>query len=280
MRKLLLSTISLALIAGSFTSCKKGEEDPFLSFRSRDARITGTWELSEHTSTRTTTTMETTSNDVNSNSNVFEETEVMSETYNGSNWTTTTSIESTENDTESNYSIASQSFESETTETEIESVTTDVKSVTLTISIYKDNTYKVERTQTDVSYSMDQTTKINGTGFTSESDTTYSPADVNNSTYDEGEWYWFDSRKKKIAISAGPLSGHILQLKNKELIITENYTDGDNNTDHTQDMFLTHNDNDPGEEQSGVETVESNVTVTYEKKQIWTKTDKTSKRED
>lgn len=36
-------------------SCKKGENDPFLSLRSRDARITGVWILSEYTRVSTDT---------------------------------------------------------------------------------------------------------------------------------------------------------------------------------------------------------------------------------
>lgn len=34
------------IIAGSLTGCKKGSEDPFLSLRSRKARLTGVWNLS------------------------------------------------------------------------------------------------------------------------------------------------------------------------------------------------------------------------------------------
>jgi hypothetical protein len=34
--------------------CKKGENDPLLSMRSRDARITGNWELTSYERTRTT----------------------------------------------------------------------------------------------------------------------------------------------------------------------------------------------------------------------------------
>lgn len=45
-----MKTIKLVAIAAigvlSLQSCKKGDNDPFLSLKSRDARITGTWELS------------------------------------------------------------------------------------------------------------------------------------------------------------------------------------------------------------------------------------------
>ena len=41
MKKLLIMTLALGMLAG----CKKGENDPGISFRSRDARIVGEWEM-------------------------------------------------------------------------------------------------------------------------------------------------------------------------------------------------------------------------------------------
>lgn len=41
----LLSTILLASIAISFQSCKRGENDPFISFKSRTERLAGEWKL-------------------------------------------------------------------------------------------------------------------------------------------------------------------------------------------------------------------------------------------
>lgn len=41
-----LMVISISLLS----SCKKGEDDPFLSLTSRDKRITGTWECTEYIS--------------------------------------------------------------------------------------------------------------------------------------------------------------------------------------------------------------------------------------
>jgi hypothetical protein len=45
MKRLLI----LSLVFLSLASCRKGEDDPFLSFRSRDARVTQKWEVSEFT---------------------------------------------------------------------------------------------------------------------------------------------------------------------------------------------------------------------------------------
>ena len=48
-------SIAIIFLIGilAFNSCKKGENDPFISLRSRDARITGTWNLTGYTKTQT-----------------------------------------------------------------------------------------------------------------------------------------------------------------------------------------------------------------------------------
>lgn len=50
MKKLkFLQLIILVAIIGLLTECKKGEDDPFLSLRSRKARITGDWKMKSGT---------------------------------------------------------------------------------------------------------------------------------------------------------------------------------------------------------------------------------------
>lgn len=60
--------ISFALIAiiglTTITGCKKGENDPFLSLKSRKARISGEWKLSAGTLTDTYTSGGTTNTDI------------------------------------------------------------------------------------------------------------------------------------------------------------------------------------------------------------------------
>ncbi|MCH8903668.1 MAG: hypothetical protein IIA45_07125 [Bacteroidetes bacterium] len=55
--KNLLSKLGLVLIIGiiAISGCKKGENDPFLSLKSRDARITGIWKLVDQRIIRTYT---------------------------------------------------------------------------------------------------------------------------------------------------------------------------------------------------------------------------------
>lgn len=48
MKNSILKISFLFIMAASiFQGCKKGEDDPFISLRSRDARLSGTWELSK-----------------------------------------------------------------------------------------------------------------------------------------------------------------------------------------------------------------------------------------
>jgi hypothetical protein len=45
MRKIFIPLFSIFIITLSLTSCKKGENDPFISFQSRKARLIGEWKV-------------------------------------------------------------------------------------------------------------------------------------------------------------------------------------------------------------------------------------------
>ena len=69
MKKLFTSALLLIMAVSFLNSCKKGENDPFLSLRSRDARVTGVWNLSEYTRTTSNTFNGTTVTDTYSIAN-------------------------------------------------------------------------------------------------------------------------------------------------------------------------------------------------------------------
>ncbi len=60
MKKFLIFIIVIALVAPFFTACKKGEDDPFLTIKSRNARLIGEWEMVDYNETSITTTSNTT----------------------------------------------------------------------------------------------------------------------------------------------------------------------------------------------------------------------------
>lgn len=47
MKKTLLIALSGLMLTGAMTSCKKGENDPFLSLKSRKARVAGEWTVTK-----------------------------------------------------------------------------------------------------------------------------------------------------------------------------------------------------------------------------------------
>ena len=49
-KSVVLSAIVLSIISSGFVGCKKGDKDPFISLRSRKARVVGDWKVSKYTS--------------------------------------------------------------------------------------------------------------------------------------------------------------------------------------------------------------------------------------
>ena len=49
MKKTTLIFLSAILLTGTFVACKKGDNDPFLSLRSRKDRLSGLWTVKEET---------------------------------------------------------------------------------------------------------------------------------------------------------------------------------------------------------------------------------------
>lgn len=163
MKKTILFVFTVIAVMLTFNGCKKGENDPFLSLKSRNARITATWKLSKqeykkivtHKTGGTTVIKTTTRN------------------FDGSLMTVTTSIGTTSNP---------YSWE---------------------ITIEKDGTYSM--TKIEAGYKTEQT----------------------------GNWWWLDDKnnKARIVFDIDNESYKIDQLKSKELILTQDYTDKDTNSD-------------------------------------------------
>ncbi len=119
MKKIILSSILFASLSIVISSCKKGEEDPFLSLRSRKARICGDWDV---------TSIERSTSYVDSNSPTYSTTSTSS--YNGSAQTTTSS----------------------TTSSGVTLTNTSTSSFITKYIIEKDNTYTLTITSTDGTY--------------------------------------------------------------------------------------------------------------------------------
>lgn len=145
--------------------CRKGENDPLVSLRTRDARVTGEWKLVEYESTRTEF--------LSAGSITF--TEVRTTSYDGTTWTTT-------NPGETNSFLYSRN-----------------------LVIEKDGTY------------------------------IYSETSDGDFVEENGRWSWLsDAKKKRRILLDNEGVFYIDQLKNSEMIFTEeyeeSYTDADGET--------------------------------------------------
>lgn len=117
MKKLLVLSIGALALVANLSSCKKGENDPFLSLKSRKARLTGEW---------TVTKIEGTSSDKNSSFPLADVTSTT--TYDGTTeTTTTTTVMGTDTDTET-YTLSFVFDKDGTyTQTKVEGTTTEVE---------------------------------------------------------------------------------------------------------------------------------------------------------
>lgn len=182
-----------------FESCRKGEEDPFLSLRSRDKRITGTWVLkSVDWSTVNTNTISDTSSTV-----ITKVTD--KKTFDGSNLITST--------------LTTIELAGVTTN----SVSESENAYSVEVIINKDNTYTYTETKTESKKCSGSTSDCTPVLISQPDATKKNGA---------GTWYWGNSKDQKIDVwTAVPyFYGKIKGLKNKELIISGVTDEGNSNT--------------------------------------------------
>jgi len=277
MKKSIVYFAALIIVIPGLNSCKRGEEDP-VSMRSRDSRVTGTWTLKTSEEVTTENSTKITTNTVNGDVQTETTREVWKNSIAGGAKTVLWS-----KDYENNKRYKSWDGSIHKSETDVSirlDETTDTKSHTVVISIYKDNTY--DATLTD-GYNTKKTLASgsdNGVPIV-KTDTT-DVEEIGNSRVwtDEGEWFWLDAKKDKIIIVAGPLNGYLLRLANDEIIISEFSDTKDDDVEVKKTLINTYNSASGFDLKEGNETVEVKMTQVKTKNQVWQKTDKESDRED
>ncbi len=265
--------LAVAIFSATFiTSCKKGEDDPFISFRSRDGRIIGVWIMKNKTYTNKSQTVDKTTNNVNSDVYNTDETTTTTETFDGTTYTQKTTSDNKYNSTQTTYDWVTSSFTTATSDSKSVNTTTDTYTYSVEVEIKDDHTYTATYTKTNLSHKTSNSQTNNGTTTTTETDTTYSPQSTKTWT-EEGNWYWLDSNDDKVYIQAGPLSGVLKRLSNKEVVVEYIDNNNTNKTDYAKGEFYTYDDtNDPYKTKSGIETkittdtYESSDLVTWEAK--------------
>lgn len=201
MKKLLLFIV---IVACCMPACKKGKEDPWLSLRSRNARVTGEWKM---------TAMESASTLIDNATYPYyseQDEEVTTITYDGI-------LEITI----SNHILTTGT---PTITTDWSYVSTSVDEVSYSLKINKDGTFEKERIASPVSYNKNYSdpslTDINET---------YSGDSYSETSF--GHWWWDHDRKKKTMLvfdysptvylfppfALGDIQD-VLRLSNKEMI--------------------------------------------------------------
>lgn len=218
MKKLTKSVLAILVVASSITACKKGEDDPFLSLRSRDARLMGEWKLTAIAG-KTTATGSETDTDPSGTLTVTENLTI-EENYNG------TVLEQ-----KISYSVAESPGSTETEST------TSRTNVTLELTINDDGTAVVTTTTTPISVSTvrvpanprpsfvpngapSANSALGNTWTNSFYDETYNyTSSTSKDTY-TGYWNWENTNKNKTRVVIDGLGTfNVRQLKNKELIL-------------------------------------------------------------
>jgi hypothetical protein len=216
MKNLFKTLIAVAIVSVTVQSCKKGEDDPALSLRSRDARLIGEWKLTKYDSKRDVRDAST-----NTTVNGISRTQTLSitEAFDGSVQTTTVSYQ----DVSSPGGTDSEN-------------TTYRENYTMEMEILKDGTCKITTTNNPVSvttvrvpaqprpsFAIASPGVGGGAGYTwtnSDYDETYNYASSTNKDETTGYWHWLSSNKNKTTVLIDGLGMfNVRQLKNKEIVL-------------------------------------------------------------
>ena len=201
MKKIALIALISSLILG-FDSCKKGEDDPFLSLKTRNGRMTGKWKL-----------VKAESENVYSDFYSFTYWGTPSENYSDGTGTSTFDGETLETNV---------SYKDVYGENESELSMKEIADYELTLEIEKDGTYTWSEHTGYTFSSYIETEVYYGQTYTYSSDTTYNPSE-NFYDYEEtGYWSWLDGAKSKMYLvidGFGIL--YIKRLSNKELVLEQ-----------------------------------------------------------
>ena len=227
-----------------FSGCKKGEEDPFLSFRSRDARVIGNWKLKSWSETNTVKSITTVSNNVNSeryNTVTKNETTINIE---GNTKTTSTIISTDQTITTTDFE--DQDFVTSTINTNSTNTTTTKYDYSIELEINKDYTFIASYTEKAIKRIVTSRITDADGSVTIDSEETIFDNPSSDTWTENGQWHWLDSQDNKIMVSAGPMMGSILRLAHKEIIIDREEGSTDKSTNQEITNLLTYtNIDDP-----------------------------------
>jgi hypothetical protein len=234
MKNLFKTFIALAIVSVTVQSCRKGEDDPAISLRSRDARLIGEWKLSKYDSKLEVKNVYTNVGGTSSTGTL-----IINKVFDGSVETKTISYQDI---------TSPGGTESENT--------TSRSNYSLEMDILKDGTCKITTTQNPISVStvrVPAKPRPNGalalpsyglfgvyTWTNSFYDETYNYASSSNKDETTGYWHWLNSNKNKTKVFIDGLGTfNVRQLKNKEIVLelVSDYTNSGIGVGYTGDGF-------------------------------------------
>lgn len=298
MKNLLSAVLIAAFVMPVMQGCKRGEEDPGISLRSRNGRVTGTWTLKSYDMSSASNSTEKVTNDVNDDE--YDETIITtwSESYNGSSLVSNYTYKEDWTDIFMWYDGANTQWRDQEvvyTETTSDNSTAQFD---FTISLYTDNTYEITETSGNASGSWafemdedwDDDNDLMAFDWDADDDGDWSTTGTSTSVT-QGSWYWEDETKKgKLFLNAGPIKGKVVRLSSKEMWVEIQYAElggiGENtssvgsDTDVQEDVNqLQYSNNNPADNKDDDETTFTtwNNTETFVM-WVFEKTDKNSKR--
>lgn len=233
MKNILIAIAASALIMPVFNSCKKGENDPMISLKSRDSRMAGEWTLSKIEQTKTT--------------------DAKGNTINSTTYSNTLTTETTTFDGATKTWVEKKDYSGNPVPTTTSETTTKVYAETVDITLDKHGIAKATVTTTYKSKTL-ATTPANacgtfGTpGVSCDGVYTVTTPTTSTMTY-EGTWSWANNKKNKEAITlnlGALISGTYMvdQLKSKETVLIQSSVDnsvnsgGDNSSNSVTDKAV------------------------------------------
>ena len=248
----------LTVVSLIFNSCRKGEDDPWISLRSRNNRVIGKWKLEEYTYKKEYTSKYSYNNNVNDNKTSVTRDTLITNTFQSEILTENTVNSYSNKWNYKEYDSNSNSFlPYENTDCNNGNYTKKYK-YSIELEIKKDYTWVANYSKYEISTSTKYNSYYITNNDTLYSNTTDTVIDTNlgyNNWSEQGNWYWEDSKKDKIIINAGPMKGYLKKLSNKEIIIEEEFNNSYNTVNYYNGPFDTYEDiNNPYNETDGIKT--------------------------
>ncbi len=269
----ILTLISiLTVVSLIFNSCRKGEDDPWISLRSRDNRVIGKWKLEEYSKEYKIYNKTKTTNNINNNYDIQIYDSKEEESYNDNKLITNSYFKNISEEFKTTYSTSNSIFFNKKTYYYQYNHYNKEYSYKIDLELKKNHTWTAEISKTAILYKYDDNKLLITDGDTivnTYSDTNYVYTDSYTWT-DEGNWYWEDSDKDKIYINAGPMKGYLKRLSNKEIIIENFKYNNKNDVDNSYIKIKTYDDiNDPYKEIYGTESKITNTDTTLTETYKW-----------